>query len=40
LNQAAVTYFKGKTGDELSIIINADGVGDFAAIEALIPQAG
>lgn len=39
LNQAAVTYFKGKTGDELSIIINADGVGDFAAIEALIPQA-
>ncbi|USN54263.1 MAG: hypothetical protein H6765_06910 [Candidatus Peribacteria bacterium] len=39
LNQAAVTYFKGKTGDELSIIINADGVGNFAAIEALIPQA-
>ncbi len=40
LNQAAVTYFKGKTGDELSIIINADGLGNFAAIEALIPQAG
>ena len=40
LNQAAVTYFKGKTWDELSIIINADWVGDFAAIEALIPQAG
>lgn len=40
LNQAAVTYFKGKTGDELSVIINADGIGDFAAIEALIPQAG
>lgn len=38
LNQAAVTYFKGKTGDELSIIVNADGVGNFAAIEALIPQ--
>lgn len=40
LNQAAVTYFKGTTGDELSIIINADGVGNFAAIEALIPKAG
>lgn len=38
LNQAAVTYFKGKTGDELSIIVNADGVGNFAAIEALIPR--
>ena len=40
LNQAAVSYFKGKTGDELSVIINADGIGNFAAIEALIPQAG
>lgn len=38
LNQAAVTYFKWKTGDELSIIVNADGVGNFAAIEALIPR--
>lgn len=38
LNQAAVTYFKGNTGDELSIIVNADGIGNFAAIEALIPQ--
>lgn len=38
LNQAAVTYFKGKTGDELSVIVNSDGVGTFAAIEALIPQ--
>ncbi len=38
LNQAAVSYFKWKTGDELSIIINADGVWNFAAIEALIPQ--
>jgi hypothetical protein len=38
LNQAAITYFKGKTGDELSIIVNADGVGNFAAIEALIPR--
>ncbi len=40
LNQAAVTYFKWKTWDELSVIINADGIGNFAAIEALIPQAG
>jgi hypothetical protein len=40
LNQAAVTYFKGKTGDEISIIVNADGIGNFAAIEALIPQQG
>ena len=38
LNQAAVSYFKGKTGDELSIIINSDWVGNFAAIEAMIPQ--
>ncbi len=38
LNQAAVTYFKGKTGDELAIIINADNIGDCAAIEALIPH--
>lgn len=38
LNQAAVTYFRGKTGDEMSIIINADGIGTYAAIEALIPQ--
>jgi len=38
LNQAAVTYFKGKTGDELAIIINGDNIGDCAAIEALIPH--
>ena len=38
LNQAAVTYYKGKTWDELTIIINADGIGNFAAIEAVIPQ--
>lgn len=38
LNQAAVSYFKGKTWDELSVIINADGIWNFAAIEALIPQ--
>ena len=38
LNQAAVTYFKGTTGDEISIIVNAEGIGNFAAIEAIIPQ--
>lgn len=38
LNQAAVTFFKGKPGDELSIIVNAEGIWDYAAIEALIPQ--
>jgi hypothetical protein len=38
LNQAAVTYFRWKTGDEMSIIINADGIWTYAAIEALIPQ--
>ena len=38
LNQAAVTYYKGQIGDELTIIINADGIGNFAAIEAVIPQ--
>jgi len=36
LNQAAVTYYKGNTGDELSIIVNADGIGNFGAIEAVI----
>ncbi len=40
LNQAAVSYFKWKTWDELSVIINADWIWNFAAIEALIPQAG
>ncbi len=38
LNQAAVTYFKGSTWDELSIIINAEWIGNIAAIEAVIPQ--
>jgi hypothetical protein len=38
LNQAAVTYFRWKTGDEMSIIVNAEGIWTFAAIEALIPQ--
>jgi len=38
LNQAAVTFFKGKPGDELYIVINAEGKGWFAAIEAIIKK--
>lgn len=38
LNQAAVTYFRWKTGDEMSIIVNAEGIWTYAAIEALMPQ--
>ena len=38
LNQAAVTYYKWKIWDEIAIIANADGIGNFAAIEAVIPQ--
>lgn len=38
LNQAAATFFKGKPGDELSIIVNADWIGDYAAIEVIISQ--
>lgn len=38
LNQAAVTFFKGKAGDELYIITNMDGTGGFAAIEAVIQK--
>lgn len=38
LNQAAVTFFKGKPGDELYIVINADGSWSFAAIEAIIKK--
>ncbi len=38
LNLAAVTYFKWKPWDELSIIVNAEWKWNFAAIEALIPQ--
>ncbi len=38
LNQAAVTFFKGKPGDELFITINAEGKGGFAAIEAVIQK--
>ncbi len=36
LNHAAVTYFKAKPGDELSIIINEEEESNYAAIEALI----
>lgn len=36
LNQAAVTFFKWKPGDELSIIINPESNVDVAAIEAVI----
>lgn len=38
LNQAAVTYFRWKTWDEMSIIVNSEGIWTYAAIEALIPQ--
>lgn len=38
LNQAAVTFFKGKTWDELYIVTNAEGAGSFAAIEAVIKK--
>ncbi|MCK9467301.1 MAG: hypothetical protein M0P94_03145 [Candidatus Absconditabacterales bacterium] len=38
LNQAAVTFFKGKPGDELFILINEKDEGGFAAIEAVIKK--
>lgn len=38
LNQAAVTFFKGRPGDEVYIIVNKDGTGSFAAIEAIIKK--
>ena len=38
LNQAAVTYYKWTTGNELSIIVNADWIGNYAAVEAVIGQ--
>jgi len=38
LNQAAVTFFKWKPGDELYIITNAEWTGGFAAIEAVIKK--
>lgn len=36
LNPAAVSYYQWEPGDEASIIINANGTGDYAAIEAVI----
>lgn len=38
LNQAAVTFFKGKPGDELYILINDKEEYGFAAIEAVIKK--
>ena len=38
LNQAAVTFFKGKPGDELYILTNAMEEAGFAAIEAIIKK--
>ncbi len=38
LNQAAVTFFKGKSGDELYILINDKEEMGFAAIEAIIKK--
>ncbi len=38
LNQAAVTFFKGKSGDELYILINDKEEMWFAAIEAIIKK--
>lgn len=38
LNQAAVTFFKGKPGDELYILVNDKAEGGFAAIEAIIKK--
>ncbi len=38
LNQAAVTFFKGKPGDELYILVNEKENASFAAIEAIIKK--
>jgi len=38
LNQAAVTFYKAKPGDDLYIIVNADGKGSSAAIETSVKQ--
>ena len=38
LNQAAVTFFKGRPGDELYILTNEKDNGGFAAIEAIIKK--
>ncbi|OQY38586.1 MAG: hypothetical protein B6229_05570 [Spirochaetaceae bacterium 4572_7] len=38
LNQAAVTFFKGRPGDELYILTNDKEEAGFAAIEAVIKK--
>lgn len=38
LNQAAVSFFKGKPGDELYILVNEKDNSAFAAIEAIIKK--
>lgn len=38
LNQAAVSFFKGKPGDELYILVNEKEDTAFAAIEAVIKK--
>ena len=38
LNQAAVTFFKGKPGDELYVLVNEKEDASFAAIEAIIKK--
>ena len=35
LNQAAVSFYLGNPGDELYVIVNENGEGNFAAIEAI-----
>lgn len=36
LNQAAVTFFTGETGNEMSLIVPLDSKADYAAIETII----
>jgi hypothetical protein len=38
LNQAAVSFFKGEVGNEITIILNAGEESGFAAIEAVISK--
>lgn len=38
LNQAAVSFYLGNPGDELYILVNENGEGNFAAIEAIIKK--
>lgn len=38
LNQAAVSFFKGKPGDELYVLVNEKDNSAFAAIEAIIKK--